>query len=138
MNPVFSAKVEKGKLLIYGKKLFNDYLSTLDGKDVRVVVGKIQKSRSNKENAYYWGVVLKLIGEEIGLSTDETHEALKILFLKKHVDVQVKNKVEPVEYVRSTASLSTIEFEEYLENIRMWAASFLNCQIPLPNEVDFQ
>lgn len=136
MNPVFSAKVEKGKLLIYGKKLFNDYLSTLDGKDVRIVVGKLEKQRSNKENAYYWGVAIKLISEEIGLSAEETHEALKILFLKKHIDFQILNKIEPIEYVRSTASLSTKEFEEYLENIRMWAASFLNCQVPMPNEVE--
>lgn len=136
MNPVFSAKVEHGKLLMYGRQLFNDYLSTLEGKEVRVVVGKIKKQRTNRGNAYYWGVVIKLIGDEIGLSPEETHEALKLLFLKEHLDVRIGQNIEPIFYVKSTASLSTIEFEEYLENIRMWAASFLNCQIPEPNEVE--
>jgi hypothetical protein len=34
----------------------------------------------------------------------------------------------------STKKLTTVEFEEYLERVRRWAASFLSLYVPLPNE----
>jgi hypothetical protein len=137
MNPIFLGKVNYGKLILDNKPRFNDYLCALEGSEVEVIVGKIQKPRTKRENRYYWGVVVKLISEEIGLSPEETHEALKLQFLKEHIDIVVKAQIEPIFYIRSTASLTTVEFEEYLTNIRMWADTFLNCRIPLPNEVDF-
>lgn len=36
---------------------------------------------------------------------------------------------------RSTTSLDTWQFEEYLERIRVWAKDFLRYRIPYPNEV---
>jgi len=39
-------------------------------------------------------------------------------------------------YVRSTTSLSTVEWEDYMSKIRMWASSEHECYIPKPNQVD--
>lgn len=78
-----------------------------------------------------WGVVVKMLSDEMGLIPEETHELLKGMFLKKGVEVGGKR----YEIVKSTASLSIEEFEEYLEKIRLWAAVELNCEIPLPNEI---
>ena len=42
---------------------------------------------------------------------------------------------EKIPITKSTTELSTVEFEDYVAKIRMWAASFLSLIIPLPNEI---
>lgn len=128
MNPIFIGKVEKGKLVLNRPDRFDNYLLTLNGNEVDVIVGKIKKQRTHKENRYYWGVVVYLLSETTGYNDEEMHEALKMMFLK---DTSRK-----IPTLRSTASLTTVEFENYMEKIRMWSAQELNCYIPLPNEVD--
>ena len=127
--PIFCGKIEQGNLKLDCPDKFKTYLLTLDKKAVHIVVRKIQKPRSKKENRYYWGVCIKLLCETTGYNDDEMHDALRMLFLK---DV---NKKIPT--LRSTTSLTTIDFEEYLTKIREWAIQTLNCYIPLPNEVEY-
>lgn len=83
------------------------------------------KPRSLKENNYYWGVVLQTIADGTGYTPEEVHDAMRWKFLRKG---------QRFETVASTSSLSTYEFEEYLEKIRMFAAQELNCPIPLPKQ----
>ncbi|HCJ67017.1 MAG TPA: hypothetical protein DHV62_06760 [Elusimicrobia bacterium] len=128
MNPIFLGKVEGNKLNLYSPKEFNKYLLNFANKEVQVVVSIPKKQRSNEENRYYWGVVIKILSEHIGYTDEEIHEALKLKFLK--------DESREIPILRSTASLTTVEFEEYLEKIRMWAAQELNCIIPEPNEVE--
>lgn len=78
-----------------------------------------------KENNYYWGVVLDAIADTTGYTPEEVHDAMRWKFLR------VGGRFERV---KSTTSLSTHEFEEYLEKIRMFANQELNCRIPLPRE----
>ena len=135
MIPIFSGKVENGKLKILGISKFNSYLLSLEGW-VELTVRKRIENRSNKQNRYYWGVVIKILSDEMGLSQDETHEILKYQFLKSHVDITILGEIERTFFIRSTTSLNTKDMEIYLEEIRQWAASFLNCQVPMPNEVE--
>ena len=129
MTPVFSGKIENGKLRITERDKFDIYLSRFEGKDIDLIVEKkgLARTRTLRENSYYWGVVLKLISDEAGHSADDIHDYCKAKFLSKIV---MKEKVSG-----STKKLSTIKFEEYLENIRRWASIELSCVIPLPNEV---
>lgn len=83
------------------------------------------KPRSLNENDYYWGVVVQLISDATGFTSQEVHEALKWKFLRI-----VKGKLESV---RSTSGLSTVEFERFLSEVRMFAAEELDCFIPEPN-----
>jgi hypothetical protein len=69
-----------------------------------------------------------LLCEATGYFDDEMHDALRILFLK--------DMTREVPTIKSTASLTTIEFEEYLTKIREWTSRVLNCYIPEPNEVE--
>lgn len=126
--PTFNAFVDNLGLHFTNKPMLGKYLKTLVGKKVWVEIYQQKKIRSDSENKYYWGVVVELISEETGMSAEETHEALKFLFLKKHTERGITT-------VRSTASLSVGEFESYLGEIRKWAAEFLSIVIPLPNEV---
>jgi hypothetical protein len=130
MVPIFRAIISKGKIVLDKVGLFNDYLTLLEGKNIDVIVRRHKKNRSIPQNNFYWGVCIKLLCEETGYSDDEMHDALKMLFL------QDRNRQIPT--LRSTASLTTVEFEEYLEKVRQWAAQELSCVIPLPNEIDFE
>jgi len=130
MDPIFLASIKNGELVFNNLRKFEDYLIPFEDKEVEVIVRKLKKERSNEQNRYYWGVVIKLLSEHIGYIDEEMHEALKLKFLR--------DDSRKIPTLRSTTDLTTIEFEEYLEKIRIWAAQELNCYIPLPNEVDFQ
>ncbi|WP_333664731.1 hypothetical protein [Desulfobacter postgatei] len=93
-------------------------------------IPKKKETRSDKQNRYYWGVVLKIIGDDLGYSTDEIHQLMQREFLK------YENK-ENV-FFRSTTTLNTKEMETYLENIRRFAILNLGIYVPLPNETEFQ
>lgn len=138
--PVFRGWIERAAFC------FNDslwpkitkYLASLEGKPIEMIIRPVDKKRSPNQNAYYWGVVIKMLVEySAGKNSDKSdresvHMAMACKFLK------IKKTVcgLPIELVRSTTSLSTKEFELYMENIRSWAAISLNLNIPLPNEIE--
>jgi hypothetical protein len=92
--------------------------------------------RSLIQNRYYFGVVVKMIANEMGDEPIIVHEILKAMFLEQVEMVKSKktDTVVEVRWIKSSSELSTTEFEEYLEKCRKWAAEFLQLPIPLPNE----
>jgi hypothetical protein len=74
MNTIYHGIVKKGKLWITLRKEFDDYVMSLDGKTVEIVLRLPKKGRSGRQNRYYHGVVLKLISETTGYSKDEAHD----------------------------------------------------------------
>lgn len=125
ITPTFYGKVENGKLLLEKKDRWIEYLKRISG-PVTLIMKRPTKPRSVRENNYYWGVVIQLISDETGMTPEEAHQAMKWQFLRK----QVGN----VFTVKSTAILNTLEFEDYVENVRRFAQTDLNIKIPLPNE----
>lgn len=93
--------------------------------------GKTLRGRSNNQNRYYWSVVLGLIAEETGHTTEELHEFLKSMFLPRTF-IQVGKRER--EIVKSTTDLSTADMEGFLTRVRVFASQELNVFIPLPNE----
>lgn len=91
------------------------------------------KNRSNDQNSYYHGVVIKLLSEHTGYDEDDMHEILKSLFLSDRERL-MWDKRKKVTRVKSTSTLTTVEFEQYLDKVRKWAAAELGVYIPLPNE----
>ena len=128
MIPVFRAQIKTGIIIFDRPNEAYGYLQDLEGKYVEVVVRKERSERSNNQNKYYHGVVVKMLSDFTGYDRDEVHEILKHEFLKKV-------NTGGFEYVKSTAKLSTVEFEEYLDKIKTWA-SMLGCVIPDPNECE--
>ena len=114
------------------KKRLYDILKSLTGKKL-IKIEKYSKKRSNPQNRYYHGVVLKYLSETTGYSTDEMHEVCKLKFLPYDRANRVTGEIQT--FGRSTKELNTAEYEEYLEKIRVWAINYLDCLIPLPNEV---
>lgn len=128
MIPVFTGTVIQGQIKKDTPQRFVDYVQTLEGKQVEIIVRNKKAQRSNNQNNYYFGVVCKLLGDYFGYEPDEMHEALKLKFL------QVGACDVPT--LKSTTKLNTAEFEEYLERIRRWAAVDYGITVPLPNEVE--
>jgi len=109
----------------YAKRLLQETT-----KPIIITVSKQKRQRSINQNAYYW-LILKLIGENLGYFAEEMHSVFAIMFLKKIITLGIHS----IESYRSTTKLSTVEFEEYLQNIRIFCSSELEIFIPLPNEI---
>lgn len=120
-----------GKLTLADREGFMRAMHAYAGQEVEVVVRRPKRQRSSQANRWYWGCILALIGEYCGYEPEEAHQAMKWLFLRRPADV-----VGAPDTVRSTASLSTVEFSEYCEQIRRWAEETLGLDIPDPGEVE--
>jgi hypothetical protein len=119
MYPVFHGVVTPdGKdIRITERRQYLKHLAGLRGERIAVIVRPVGELRSRSQNAYYHGVVVRLLAREFGSTDAETHHRLKAEF-----------------GIRSTASLERPEFEEYLERVRAWALTDHGITIPLPNE----
>jgi len=94
---------------------------------------KTKKGRSLSQNSYFHGVIVVLISERTGYTKDESKYLLKSFFLSYEKANAKTGEVE--KFVRDTSDLSTIEFETFCEDCRLWAWHELDIHIPLPNEV---
>lgn len=131
--PKFAGKVVNGQIVLDEPKQFKVYLCGFKHEaPIEVIVRKPSKKRSLNQNDYYWGVVVKILCEFTGNTLKDQHMDLRWRFLCR---MDQKGRLYP----ESTTELSTVEYEEYLENIRRWASDpddteSPHCYIPLPNE----
>lgn len=129
-TPVFRGTVAKGSLQV--ELRFYEYLRSLEGNQVEVIVRKARSQRSLQQNRYYWGVIVQMLGDHCGYTSEEMHEALK----EKFLGYERSEETELLK-IRSTAVLSPDEFVQYTNRIVMWAAQKLSVYIPDPGSVDF-
>lgn len=111
------------------EQAFKKITDFVDGKNDWFVV-EIQKSkqvRSLPQNKYYWGVIVKVVSQHTGYTSEETHQELARMFLSYENNGKL--------FVRSTTKLNTVEFEKYAESCRDWAKREMDVYIPLPNEI---
>lgn len=118
---------ENGKLHLLDRSKFLASLLALRNKTVEVEVRKYRRSRTIQQNKFYFGVVLPILADHTGYSADEMHDALKLKFLLD------RERNDELPTVKSTTSLTTQEFIEYIEAIRLLAAE-MGVYIPEPNE----
>lgn len=122
---------ESGKLSLYNQAGYTGFLKHLAGKRITLTIGEDKPNRSTQANRYYWGVVVRTLADEFGYSQDDMHAALAYKFLRVEAEAKFG---EAMPLVRSTATLKTDEFERYMEDVRIWAATEMGVVIPLPNE----
>lgn len=120
--------VQKNTLRVHNLDAYNYQLIDFEGKEVRVTIKQWRNIRSIEANAYYWGVVVKSICAEVGMDTEEVHQELARMFLT------YTNPNTGRTYVKSTASLDTKEFMEYLDKCVQWAGEFLYLEIAPPSD----
>lgn len=154
IKPVFYAKFDQSKITFYDPKGLNKYLKSLNDGEIQMLIEKRKRTRSNRQNRYYWGCVIPLLCEAFGWidneGPEEMHEYLKYKFLAKKRYIKIfpgaQNELtevfsdaeEEVATTRSTTSLTTVEFEDYMLQIRQWASLEHGVYIPEPNEPSIQ
>jgi hypothetical protein len=124
--PKFKGTVQRGRFFPYETEVYDIYLQSLEGKECELNLSEWKKKRTEDSNRYYFGVVVKMIAEEMGETKDEAHAFLTTMFLKDYKTVKEKQYV----IVRSTTSLSTKEFSKYSEECKQWASMELGIFIP--------
>ena len=124
MKTLFYGIVKGGKLKFNDPAKLSLRLAGLEGKDVQVTVEQKRKQRSLEQNAYYFGVVVKILSEYTGYSKEETHDALRIKFLRI-------GGSDDLPTIKSTTKLSTKEMTDYIEGIKIWAIT--ECDVFIPD-----
>lgn len=133
--PKWYGILKDGVLILDKWQEYEQYKRTFEG-DIELVLRRRSKPRSDKQNNYYFGVIVKIFSEDLGMYPEDVHKMLTTKFLKytfesKHGSI--------VETVRSTAGLTTTEAEDYYQKCRMYGATDFDppIYIPLPNEVEW-
>lgn len=112
-------------------------MKQFEGKRIKVTIEEEKKKRTNKQNGFYWAAVIPPIRQlfESGGATVDDEDVH--LWLRRNVGKLTRVITDPDgntwAATRSSTSLSTIEFEEYIEKIREWAIN-LGVNIPFPDE----
>jgi len=110
------------------------------GKSVRVLVTYetyYTKRSVDQNSTLHW--YMSIIAEETGMEMLDVKDQMA----KKYLKTEIKDKDgglvadpetgEVMTKVMSTADLTTIQFNEYTEKIRMWAGQFLGIDLPEPD-----
>jgi hypothetical protein len=133
---VTTAQLVKGRIKVRNWNRVVSELRTMRDCELRVSLTKARATRSQKQNAWYWGFVVGLVAEHTGYTSDEIHEIYKAKFIPKRLAIADGNGEVVNEFVigGTTTRLDTLEFSEYCEAIREWAADALGVVIPDPDE----
>ena len=127
MKFVIKDNRDKQSLINYLKELENDYI---------VSVKKQRNTRSNMQNSYYWKCIVQGLAEELGYFPNEMHDALRAKFLSEYEMISINDNQIAINKIGSTTALNTKSFEQYTEQIRVWALTDLGIRLMLPNEYE--
>jgi hypothetical protein len=106
----FAATIRSGKLFLDKPEQFKQHLYTFPNeKRVEVTVEKITHSRSNTQNRYYWGVVVKEIAQHTGHDPEQIHELLKFRFSPRS-EMNLSATESATNIPTSTTRLDTLAF----------------------------
>lgn len=137
-------EIEKGKFK-ENRDLILKALEVYEGKKITVTLERYYKQRSNKQNSYYWVVIVEhwknIILQEWGeiWTTQDTHEFLKTnlnseVFVDENTGELLTNPItnEVVKKPKSTTKNTTYSQELYHEQCRQLAYEMFEYLIPLP------
>ena len=127
MKFVIKDNRDKQSLFSYLKELESDYI---------VSVKKQRNTRSNMQNSYYWKCIVQGLAEELGYFPNEMHDALRAKFLSEYEMISFNDNQIAINKIGSTTALNTKQFEQYTEQIRVWALTELGIRLMLPNEYE--
>lgn len=126
---------EKGVFHLHNQQRFREWARKHPAKDVACRFERKRARRSDPQNRYYWGVVIKEISirlRDLGhewLEDNDVHDMMKLKF---NTEQMVSEHGEVLDLPKSTAGLTTTQFIEYTERVKKWAAEFLDIYIPDP------
>lgn len=136
ISPLVIGRVTNGVFVPRDAAIFKAAFRCHESKEVEFQVKRFRNKRSVDQNAYYWKIIVLMVADAMG---DDDPEAVHAV-LKNECNYEIRtfgkgSDRKEYRYPLSTADLSTVEFENYTERCRRFAAEFFGIYIPLPNEV---
>jgi len=132
-NPVYEFPVEfTDGAMELDRERFKHETKGLQGSYI-LALRKPTKKRSLRQNRVQWWYFTE-IAKETGHTPNDIKGMMQVKFLMRTI-IDSKGKVEP--YVLGTSDLTTLEHNDFCEDIRNWAGQFLNMKLDLPNEFLF-
>jgi hypothetical protein len=130
---------DAGKFALDKRADFARYLSeTFKGCEVVLTVEKKSSRRSNGQNRWLWGVALPLIAEHCGYDHHEHerlhYDLLAVRFGTEELQPLVAGAPARIVPAKTSSTMSTREFSDYMEWLTRYAADTLGVVIPLPDE----
>jgi hypothetical protein len=134
---IYEGTVSESGQITLPPRLKSEVAGLFAGKSVVVTWERKKKKRSADQNAYYWGVIIRLIYLEMNAQGEnvmpqEVHEFLKFRFLRVQRINQDTGEIL-FEFGRSTTRLKTTEFMLYMDNCIQFASEYLSIVIPPPH-----
>ena len=127
-TPIFQGEVKKGRIeIIKAKRDWKEWIKSLEGKKLEIVVKEWKETRSNAQNRLMWSW-FQILEDDSGQPKEDYHDYFKKQFLCRVI--KIRGKLEKV--VGSTAILNTKEMSEHLEKIREAAATLFETELPDP------
>jgi len=127
MNYIFRGKQSCGLIIYENPIAFSKALATFKG-TFEVVLRKIRTPKTNQQTKYIW-VLYQIVGDELGYTKEEVHEAFKNKFLIEDPNAKLPR-------TRSLRDLSLQEANIYIEQIISFCALFLGITLPNVGEVE--
>jgi hypothetical protein len=124
---IFTGQVVNGRWVPRELAAVNYAIEQHEGKQVDITIELHRDRRSDRQNRFYWGVIIKALSDSTGYRPEELHMALKIRLLSR-VDHR------GLEIVKSTSRLTTDEAAEYIERCIELAAN-MGCEIKEKYEI---
>jgi hypothetical protein len=102
----------------------------------------MRRTRSAKQNAYLW-VIYREMSKATGRPAQAIHDVMVLWFLPREPTIRkVSNWPDGevrtiVREVRHTSTLTPSEFQEFIDQVRLFARTFLQLEIPDPDYLRF-
>lgn len=123
-------RIRRGRLVLVNRsRLAADIRRMSDG-PVLVTIAAPESMRSIQANRYYFGRVVRTIGDELGYADPEdAHEAIAFKFLRVEDDPITGSPRR-----RRTRDMTSSEFSDYVTRVITWAETEMEIRIPRPGE----
>jgi len=125
----FIANKANGRLHIEQEDAYRYYIENTPEGLFTITIDRITRVRTEQQNKYYWGVVIKFMRFYTGYTSKECHEILVKECLRPTITF-INGVV--VEAPTSTTGITTHEFFEFVESSRLWVMYNFGVNIPLP------
>lgn len=137
MNHEFYSNVREGKLQTSISRQIGDFLKSMEGKRVRIVLSRAKSQRSEQQNRYLHLLFTIFTDElnELGneFSMQEVKELCKVKFAL--MDVLNEDTGEVIgQRIKGTSEMNKTELNEFFEKVIRWAADSFGIILPYPNE----
>ena len=107
----------------------NSLISTLKNGEYSLLIKKKTKQRTISQNKLLW-LWLNCIAQELGYTAQDMHD----YFCTKYLSKEVYGAI----IVVGTKDLTTLQFKQFLDNIKIFAATELGITLPDPEDLYFQ